>query len=757
VGKRQGGIDINLAASGSANYIDSTVHGDMLNNTIVGGNTVVNNVAYDQDVQVAGGVTTQVTQATASAGAAVTVNDVKNDIKAAMKGNQIGSNNGGNVLRAAEVHNIAASKLTQVGTAISVGVATGKSYAALNVAVAKNSVDNTVDATIDGGAIYANKVSNEAKDGKLTANTADNKYLTELNQTSSFAVSVDAQGNFVTGEGNQQQILAKDITVDQDGNFRKNGQILTPSVEIKDDGYYQGNVKLQANITKDAAGNYYDINNQPITLDEKDGLYHDRNGKIVDVEDVRYFNPTTHEEVDVANVVYTDSSGKIVDIYDITYKDKDGNAVNPNELKTTNKNFYDFTGNDALNQANGASADPTNTKGADLSVIVNENADKATYNSSKITLSNQGNTIVGVALGLGVVAGQETGVSGAGAAAASVNTITNNFTAAVKNATIGTAGSTYDNDNKLTEAALRVEAASDTRMVSVAAGVAANAKSQGVSIAVAGSGAYQGINNTTKASVENSTISTDYLALNSTTESSLVSVAGQVSVETSQKGVAAGLTWAENNMNNTTGAYAQGITLNGINGAETNLALAAENKAKTAENKAKTWAVAVGASVSLGNGAAEGAYAENSGKNNTEAIVDQYIVKNSEGKETGRINNTITNAKTISLTAKDTSVEKGIAGSVAVTAGDNAMASIGGAVVYNNIGNGADAKDKQTVKAQLNNANITTLSGATIQTKATNEADFLGLALGGAVRAGDGKFGVSAEGSVAVTTDYMNT
>ena len=819
VGKRQGGIDINLAASGSANYIDSTVHADMLNNTIVGGTTVVNNVAYDQDVQVAGGVTTQVTQATASAGAAVTVNDVKNDIKAAMKGNQIGSNNGGNVLRAVEVHNIAASKLTQVGTAISVGVATGKSYATLNVAVAKNSVDNTVDATIDGGEIYANKVSNEAKDGKLIANTADNKYITELNQTSSFAVTVDADGNFVTGEGEQQQILARDITVDQEGNFCKNGEVLTPSVEIRDDGwyqnddmltpsvtktadgryyvgsievffnaedgeyrdssgnivnvtytnssgqivdagnrvykkggYYQGGTRLSPSITKKADGKYYDIDNREITLSEADGLYHDADGKIVDVEDVRYYNPVTNEEVDVVNIIYKDRNENIVDIYDVTYKDRDGNVVNPNELKTTTKNFYDFTGNDALNQANGTNAaDPGNTKGADLSVIVNDNADKATYNSSKITLSNQGNTIVGVALGLGVVTGQETGVSGAAAAAASVNTITNNFTAAVKNVTIGTAGSDYSaTTGKLTKAALQVEAASDTRMVSVAAGVAANAKGQGMSLALAGSGAFQSITNTTEARVENSTVYTDNLGIKSTTESNLVSVAGQVSVETSERGVAAGLTWAENNMNNTTGAYAKGITLNSIDAKGANLNLAAENSANT-------WAVAVGASVSLGNGALEGAYAENSGKNNTEAIVDQYIVKDAEGKETGRVNNTITNAKTISVTAKDTSVEKGIAGSIAVAAGDNAMASIGGAVVYNNIGDGDAEKQKQTVKAQLNNAAITTLSGATIQTKATNGADLLGLALGGAVRAGNEKVGVSAEGSVAVTTDYMNT
>ena len=733
-GKRSGGIDINLAASGSANYVDSTVQADMLGNTIVGGSTVVNNAAYDKDVQVAGGVTAQVTKATASAGAAVTVNDVDNDIRATMNNNSIGTA----AMKAAEVHNLAASNLTQVGTAISVGVATGeKAYAALNVAVAKNSVDNTVDATIDGGEIYANKLSAEAKDGKLSLDNEDNKYLTELNQTQSVAVTVDANGNFVK----DGQVLSSSISLGNNGYFYKNGEKLTPSVELKEDGYYQGNDKLKANITKDATGNYLDINGEPITLSQEDGLYHDVNGKIVDVEDIRYYN-SQNQEVDVANVVYRDTSGKIVDIYDNQYS-LNGTVVKPNELNTQSQQFFDLNGNDALANANGAN-------GVDIDATVGANADKATYNKSNITLTNQGNTIVGVALGLGVIAGEGGQGSGAAAAAANVNTITNDFTATIKNVTIGTGASSYEASGELKEAALRVEAASDTRMVSVAAGAAADAKSQGVSIALAGSGAVQGITNTTKAGVENSTISTDNLAVKSTTKSSLVSVAGQVSVETSQKGVAAGLTWAENNMHNTTGAYAKGITLNGIDGAATNLAVAAENKAKT-------WAVAVGASVALGNGAAEGAYAENSGKNDTEAIVDKYETKNEQGVVTSTRTNAINNAKSISVTAKDTSVEKGIAGSIAVTAGNNAMASIGGAVVYNNIGDGAAAKQKQTVKAQLNNAAITTASGANIKTKATNEADFLGLALGGAVRAGGKKFGVSAEGSVAVTTDYMNT
>lgn len=679
VGKRSGGVDVNLAASGSANYVDSTVHADMLSNAIAGGNsTIVNNVAYDKDVQVAGGVTVEIASATASVGAAVTVNDVKNDIQAAMNNNKIGAA----TLLAKEVHNVAASNLTQVGTAVSVGVVTGeKSYATLNVAVASNKINNTVNASTDGGIIYADKFSDEAKDGKVSLDEDNNKYLTELNTQTSSAVTVNANGDFV-----------------------KDGVALQRAYAVEDNGQ-----KTYKVYTLNNDGQYEDASGGKLTS----SILTDASGEVIGIE-------------------YKDSQGRVVDVTDVQYRDNSGNIVDVNAVKTEQKHYFDLDGSEALAHANGAN-------GFDVDASVGENAQRATYTSSKITLSNQGNTIVGVALGLGVKAGSGEQVSGAGAAAANVNTVTNDFTATVKNATIGTAPSTYTN-GQLTEA-MRVEAASDTRMVSVAAGVTVDAQGKGASFALAGSGAAQNITNTTSASVENSTVSTDNLAVKGTTESSLVSVAGQVSVGTSDKGVAAGLTWAENTLNNTTGAYAKGITLNGISNAATNLAV-------VAENKSKVWAVAVGASVSLGNGAAEGAYVSNNGKNNTEAIVDKY----------GTRNNSINKTKNISVTAKDTTVEKGIAGSIAVAAGNNAMASLGGAVVYNNIGK--STTDKQIVKAQLNNANITTADGATMQTKAINDADFLGLALGGAVRAAtsdQNPVGVSAEGSVAVTTDYMNT
>ena len=173
-GKHGDGTSINLAASGSANYIDSTVHATMSDNKLEGTGMTVNNTAYDKDVQVAGGVTAEFAGATASVGAAVTINHAKNDIQAALANN---------VITASAVNNLAASNLTQVGTAISVGVATGdKSYATLNVAVADNEVTNTVSSSINGGTITAGTISVEARDGKLSESEEQNKYIDELNQ-----------------------------------------------------------------------------------------------------------------------------------------------------------------------------------------------------------------------------------------------------------------------------------------------------------------------------------------------------------------------------------------------------------------------------------------------------------------------------------------------------------------------------------------------------------------------------------------------
>ena len=682
VGTRRGGVSVNLAGSGSANYVDSTVMAQLSGNNIVGGTTTVNNLAYDKDVQVAGGVTVETATATASVGAAVAVNAVDNKIQAAMQKNTIGAVD----QRATAVHNLAASALTQVGTAVSVGVAAGdKSYATMNAAVATNTVQNNVQATVDGDAIHADTISVEAKDGKISLDLADNKYLVQLNQASSSAV-----------------------TLAEDGSFTKDGVPLQRAFAVHENGQ-----KLYKVYTLNDAGNYVDANGHELSCT----VLRDASGKVIDLE-------------------YRDNNNNIVDIYDVHYIDPStGTAVDINELKIENKNYFDLDGSGALLEANG-------TYGSDHTATVADNAQQATYTNSSIALTNQGNHIVGVALGLGVKAGNNGIAQGAGAAAVNTNSITNNFTASVKNAILSTGASSY-NGGELEEAALKVEAASDTSMVSVAAGVSVTAGGQDkVSLALAGSGAVQNIKNNTQASVENTVATTDYLSIKGSSSSSLVTVAGQVGVETSKKGIAAGFSWAENELDNTVGAYGRGLTLTGI-GTEP-----APSLALLAQNNSKAWAVSVGAGVALGYVSAEGAYAENHGLNNTEAIVEAY--KKQDGSYQ---NNTLTNAKTIAIEAEDNTVEKATAGTASVSLG---YASLGGAAAHNNIGK--SATDKQSVRAFLSDATITTADNATINVEAHNNAEFLTLALGAAVRAaGSSYIGVGAEGDAALTNLYTGT
>ena len=666
-GKRADDISVNLGASGSANYIDSTVQASMTGNTVAGGKTIVNNVAYDQDVQVAGGVTAQYAQSSASVGAAVSINQVKNTIQAAMKNNTIGTSSS----YAQEIHNIAASHLTQVGTAISVGVSKGdKSYAVGNVAVNTNTIDNNVNATVDGDKTYAKKVSVEARDGKLSVDEAENPYMDTLNSVPS-SVTVGKEGQYCDKNGNE---LATSFAVYKDGQ------------------------KEYRQYTLHDDGDYYDTQGNKLDFD---------------------WDKTANKPV------YKDTEGHTVDVTDIQYLDAKGNPIDV--LADEKRTLFDLDGSDAMAHANGQN-------GSDFSANVTDGNEKADYTSSQITLKNQGNTIVGTALGLGVKTGDSGKANGAGAVAASISHVNNNFNTSVTNASITTGASEKD------DAALKVIASSDTRMVGVAAGVAAEASgSQQVGLGLAGSGVKQTITNETTATVEDSTLTTDHLLVNGKTASSLVSVAGQVSVTTSQQGVAGGLTWAENKMNNMTGAYVRGLTLSGIDSKETSLDV-------LAENNANTWAVAAGSSVSLGYGAAEGAYASNHGTNNTEAVVE----KSSTNRE-----NKISRAKSVVVKATDTSSEKAVAGSVAVAAGQKATATLGGAVSYNNIGNGTN--DKQHVTAKLSDAVITTADEGKVDVLAENKANLLNLALGGAVRAGSGSIGVSGQGSVAATTLYSDT
>lgn len=190
--ERMNNVSVNLGASGSFNFVNSTVQSVLDNDAISGssaGSLNVNNTAYDKDVQVAGGANAQYA-GSATVGASVTVNEATNNIVVRMQNTSIGSQN----VLAGSVNNLAVSNLVQVGGAISVGVTTkgnGNTYAVGDVAVATNVLENNVQAEAEEVTIYGRSFNNEARDGQLKADESANQYIAEINSAPNTAVQVD--------------------------------------------------------------------------------------------------------------------------------------------------------------------------------------------------------------------------------------------------------------------------------------------------------------------------------------------------------------------------------------------------------------------------------------------------------------------------------------------------------------------------------------------------------------------------------------
>ena len=130
------------------------------------------------------------------------------------------------------------------------------------------------------------------------------------------------------------------------------------------------------------------------------------------------------------------------------------------------------------------------------------------------------------------------------AVATNVNDVNNSFNASVTGSTVKVNGTD----------GVSVKADSKTVMVALAAGSSVSVSSGGlVTVDVAGSGVANTINNDTIAKVENSTIAAPKLAVDASTNSTLVCVAGQLSAAiTENYGGVAGLTWAQNSFDNST-------------------------------------------------------------------------------------------------------------------------------------------------------------------------------------------------------------
>ena len=361
---------------------------------------------------------------------------------------------------------------------------------------------------------------------------------------------------------------------------------------------------------------------------------------------------------------------------------------------------------------------------------------------TNVDITRGGNVIVTGAVSVGVTTGND---GGSAAASVTVSDIDNDYNAKIKDSNITTTGKGSGDDLVGTN----VNAASHTVLAGFAAGVAGTAGSFGVG----GSANWQSLNNDITAAVENSKLVTPKTDVKAESGALAVNVAGQIGVTAGSKSkVGAGLAVAYNSLNNTTGAYVKGSEISGANDdASSILTVDAANKGNV---------YSVGAAVTAGTAnALNGVVVVNRGRNDVEAVIDKYDGENAK-TDGGRTK--LNNMSKVAVKSSDDSNQLAVVGAVSVSAGSNAKFAAGGSVAYNEIGNitGSAGEKKQTNKAAINNADITTTDDGNISVNAVDESTLTTISVGTSITTGNVAF--SGAGSAAMIkkdtdTELVNT
>lgn len=356
---------------------------------------------------------------------------------------------------------------------------------------------------------------------------------------------------------------------------------------------------------------------------------------------------------------------------------------------------------------------------------------------TNVDITRGGNVIVTGAVSVGVTTGND---GGSAAASVTVSDIDNDYNAKIKDSNITTTGKGSGDDLVGTN----VNAASHTVLAGFAAGVAGTAGSFGVG----GSANWQSLNNDITAAVENSTLVTPKTDVKAESGALAVNVAGQIGVTAGSKSkVGAGLAVAYNSLNNTTGAYVKGSEISGANDdASSILTVDAANKGNV---------YSVGAAVTAGTAnALNGVVVVNRGRNDVEAVIDKYDGKNAKTTD-GRTK--LNNMSKVAVKSSDDSNQLAVVGAVSVSAGSNAKFAAGGSVAYNEIGNitGSAGEKKQTNKAAINNADITTTEDGKISVNAVDESTLTTISVGTSITTGNVAF--SGAGSAAMIKKDTDT
>lgn len=685
---------------------------------------------------------------------AIAVNDVYKSTTSALRRAEL--NNADNVT------NLAQNSGAQAAAGLAMGVELGKRAGSVDINLggsgSANYVDSTVQAELTGNVMKngALNVSNVAYDKDVQAGGGINFEFSRGNAAAGAAISISDVDNKISAIMKDNTIgtqdkLAGSISNLALSNLVQVGTATSIGVLVGNKSYFMGDVAIAVNMVDNdvqAQTGSNTIYAQSVANEARDGKLqvNEKQNQYIDVINSTADNGITVEKEtgkfyklaadgskqyivgEGASYVYEDN-GAAADLYDannkITYDEATGKLTDSHgrtlvfnskrsfvDEKTragvdvtaaAAANILDLDASAALAQANGS-------QGVALGAEANEDG-SLTYTSKTLTAENTGNVIVGSAIAVAAKV-SEGSYGGSAAVATNINHIKNSFNASADNNTIAASG----------KDGVKITAASDTLMVAVAAGAAASAGTDKVSVDVAGSGVDNTLNNNTLASLTGGNIKADNVEAVSSTKSLLVGVAGQLSaVITGQYGGAAGLTWAQSDLDNTTGAYVSKVKLSGYNG---------KNKLFKAEasNDGSIVTVGAGVSAAIASGAASGAYAGSYGKNDTKAVVDGGGSIESEGS--------------IEVSAADNSSINTASGSIEVAGSKDVAVTVGGAVANTQLG--------RHVQAQLNDTTLNLTNAKNINVLANDKSSTLNLALGGGVAIGGEMAGVAAQGSVAV-------
>lgn len=682
---------------------------------------------------------------------AIAVNDVYKSTTSALRRAEL--NNADNVT------NLAQNSGAQAAAGLAMGVELGKRAGSVDINLggsgSANYVDSTVQAELSGNVMKngALNVSNVAYDKDVQAGGGINFEFSRGNAAAGAAISISDVDNKISAimKDNTigtQEILAGSISNLALSNLVQVGTATSIGVLVGNKSYFMGDVAIAVNMVDNdvqAQAGSNTIYAQSVANEARDGKLqvNEKQNQYIDVINSTADNGITVEKKtgkfyklaadgskqyivgEGASYVYEDN-GAAADLYDannkITYDeatgkltDSDGRTLVFNSKRSfvdektragvdvtaaAAANILDLDASAALAQANGS-------QGVALGAEAKEDG-SLTYTSKMLTAENTGNVIVGSAIAVAAKV-SEGSYGGSAAVATNINHIKNSFNAAASDNTIAASG----------KDGVKLTAASDTLMVAVAAGAAASAGTDKVSVDVAGSGVDNTLNNNTLASLTGGNIKADNVEVTGSTKSLLVGVAGQLSAAiTGQYGGAAGLTWAQSDLDNTTGAYVSNLNLIGYN-----RLFKAE-----ASNDSSIVTVGAGVSAAIASGAFSGAYAGSYGKNDTKAVVDG--------------GSSIERADSIEVNAVDNSSINTASGSIEVAGSKDVAVTVGGAVANTQLG--------RHVQAQLNDTTLNLTNAKNINVLANDKSSTLNLALGGGVAIGGEMAGVAAQGSVAV-------